>query len=164
MNRPLNPIEKGVASAVVALLSLVVVSQVTEYQRHTEALAVRTLMHALRDAMQLKAAGLGGIADPNAHVLAGANPIAWLDEPPANYAGEVRDADAGTMKEGTWVFDPRDNTLKYLSFSGPIITFGGARLLKFKVEWFRQSTLSGSAGQENHRAGLALVGADGVIH
>ena len=164
MKRSLNPLEKGVASMVALLLSLAVIHQIGDYQRHTEALAVRTLMHALRDAMRLKAAGLGGIADPNAHVLAGANPIAWLDAPPANYAGEVAGADNGTMKEGTWVFDPRDKTLKYLSFSGPIITFGGARLLKFKVEWFRQSTLSGSAGQENRRASLVLTGAEGVIH
>jgi hypothetical protein len=164
MNRPLTLIEKVVTSVVVVLLSLAVVHQITDYQRHTEALAVRTLMHALRDAMRLKAAGLGGIADPNAHVLAGTNPIAWLDEPPANYAGEVNGADVETMKEGTWVFDPRDKTLNYLSFSEPVITFSRARLLKFKVEWFRKSTLSGSAGQENHRAGLALVGADGVIH
>jgi general secretion pathway protein G len=45
--------------------------------------------------------------------LSRANPVAWLERPPAGYAGELAGSEAEPLRRGTWYFDTGRSELRY---------------------------------------------------
>jgi len=142
------------ALALLLIVGLVafVLARFGDYRTQAERVAVRHMVAALKTALQVEVARSGNGAA--AAKLAGANPMAWLEPAPVNYLGEKYWPATEELLEGNWVFDARDKTLVYITFSDKNFTFGESTLLKFKVELTGSSTASGSP--ERASVGLAL--------
>lgn len=144
------------ALALLLIVGLVafVLARFGDYRTQAERIAVRHMVAALKMALQVEVARSGNGAA--AAKLAGANPMTWLDPVPVNYLGEKYWHATEELPEGNWVFDARDKTLIYITFSDKNFTFGESTLLKFKVELTGSSTASGSPERDGASVGLAL--------
>jgi hypothetical protein len=46
--------------------------------------------------------------------VADANPVSWLDRPPAGYAGEIKGISRAELPPGTWFYDVERRELGYI--------------------------------------------------
>lgn len=136
--------ELAVTVAIIGILTVVLLSRLAFYRDEAERLAFQQTVTALRAEVRLKAYSLQ-IANRQKEivVLAGQNPINWLQQKPSNYLGEYYSPDIKKLASGHWFFDRSDGLLVYLL--NPSNTFGvqGSELLQFKVSL---SQVSGHAG------------------
>jgi general secretion pathway protein G len=105
--------------------------------------AARQVVASLRTSLEARAAQLAsGGRELELRKLAAENPINWLSWKPANYLGEYYAPDPKEIGEAGWVFDPRDKTLVYLPKNAESFAFSTSRLLRFKVEFVRNQSIS----------------------
>ncbi len=126
--------ESAVAAIVIAVLAGVLLTRVLYYQEQAELAAVERTAATLRVALQLRAARLyaGGRQDALA-ALAAENPMDWLADKPANYAGEFAAAAHGDVAAGKWYFDTAGKTLVYVLGQGKTFQGTEPKSLRFKV-------------------------------
>lgn len=103
-----------VVVCVVAILATVLLNRVRFYQKMAEKTAVEQMAGTLQSALNLRFASLivneRMAAAPDLLVQ---NPVSWLTQKPANYAGEYFGA-AEDVQAGQWYFDLKNHTLVYL--------------------------------------------------
>ena len=123
--------ELMVACVIFAVLAGLLLQRLSFYQTEAERAAVEQTVGTMRTALALRQAALA--VRPSARsgaeeraALAGANPVAWLNEPPRQYAGEYYAPGIELVRPGWWYFDRSDHTLAYRPADG------GA-LVKFRV-------------------------------
>lgn len=128
-----SQLEFGVFVAIVALLGGMFLQHALSYRDEAERAEVMQVAGALRTALQERVAELH-LASREADIgaLAGRNPMAWLERPPANYLGDYYAPGPGEVQPGNWYFDRANGTLVYLPRGGGHA--GGSGALRFRVE------------------------------
>lgn len=111
--------ESAVAVIVVAVLGAVLLTRLLYYREQAELAAVERIAAQLRVALTLRQGALYASGREAALAgLAGQNPMEWLSEKPANYAGEFYAPAHGEIAKGQWYFDRTGGKLVYLLNSG----------------------------------------------
>ncbi|MCK7581248.1 MAG: hypothetical protein MZV65_40170 [Chromatiales bacterium] len=99
----------------IAVLVAVLLQRLIDYEEYAEKTAVELTVRNLRSALRWQTAQrmihsrtveLAG--------LAGANPIPWLERPPAGYLGELAGATSAVVSGGSWYFDLDSRELVYV--------------------------------------------------
>lgn len=68
--------------------------------------------------------------------LIGANPVRWLENPPASYFGEIKSAHTESIDGGVWFFDSAQKELVYVVNIGShleMANLGERKVLRWKV-------------------------------
>lgn len=105
------------------IIASVVISILLDRARHFQALAEKHAMEMtiinMRSGLRLQIAGLL-IAERMDEVgnLVTENPINWLEAPPPNYLGELRNRQRSELPGNTWHFDPGRRELVYIPRRG----------------------------------------------
>jgi general secretion pathway protein G len=148
-------LELAVCVALCTLLAGFLLVRLAEYQRESERVAAHRLAAAMRTAMAVRVAQLGGSAN-DLMTLSRENPFRWLARPPKNYQGEFYKPQPGLIKEGHWYFDPSDRTVNFVQHSD---TFSSEipKLLKFKVELLREPDPIRTGERRQAERGIALA-------
>jgi len=127
--------EFGVAAAILAILTFVLLQRMQFYQGQAEQAAVAAVVANVRSSLGAKLAQryLPGRAVDMA-ALAQQNPFDWLQSKPANYLGEFFAPNEQELEPGNWYFDRHRKVLVYLLNQRK--TFGDAvqKRLNFKVK------------------------------
>jgi general secretion pathway protein G len=109
-------LELVVVACVVSVLAVVLLNRMQFYQRMAERTAMEQTAGAIRSALNLRVASL--VARDRADRLSDLpkqNPMDWLAQKPANYAGEYfGDKAKDSVVSGQWYFDLKDRNLVYL--------------------------------------------------
>ncbi|WP_162845868.1 type II secretion system protein [Herminiimonas fonticola] len=107
-------LELMVVACIVAILATVLLDRVRFYQKMAEKASVEQTLGVLQSALQLRFTSLivnSKIGEaPN---LVKQNPMLWLAQKPANYAGEYFDQLPEGNVSGHWYFDLKDRDLVY---------------------------------------------------
>ena len=107
----------------VIIIASVVMSVLLDRTRHFQALAEKHAMEMtiinMRSGLRQQVAGLL-IAERMDEVgnLVTENPINWLEAPPPNYLGELRNPQRSKLPGNTWHFDPGRRELVYIPRRG----------------------------------------------
>ncbi len=100
---------------VIAVLAVMLYSRLVFYQEAAERAVVQQTAASIRSGLQMRVANLLVRGrDPEIESLATRNPVDFLSEPPASYAGELLDQAAGALPVGSWYFEPKRRELVYL--------------------------------------------------
>jgi general secretion pathway protein G len=109
-------LELVIVACVVSILAVVLLNRTQFYQRAAEKTAMEQTAGAIRSALNLRVAAL--VAKDRTDLLPellNQNPMDWLAQKPANYAGEYFGERAeGNVVSGQWYFDLKDRNLVYL--------------------------------------------------
>lgn len=146
---------------IVGVMVLVLLDRTLRYQAMAEKTAMELTIMNMRSGLRLRVAELM-MADRTDELgeLSQQNPIDWLDKPPANYLGEIRQTDRARLPVNTWHFDPGRRELVYLlrrnGFFGAEPADGTAVVLKVTaVE--RAPAITGSGSQKTEGVALFRV-------
>ncbi len=106
-------VEFAGAAIVLGVLATVFMLRLLEAQEYAEKLAMELTIANMRAGLRAQVGALL-IADRTSEivVLAGKNPVQWLDEPPEDYLGEHSGAPAHDTS-GAWYFDSAAGELVY---------------------------------------------------
>ncbi|WP_323141376.1 type II secretion system protein [Massilia phyllosphaerae] len=149
LRRGFTLLEFAVTLLVAATVSTLLLNRFEFYREQAELAATRQLVGVLRTALHARASQLQAAGQTERlRALADDNPMNLLAQKPANYLGEFVAVDPGKIGRSGWVFDARDKSIVYLLPNAESFSFGTARLLRFKVEFFR--------APEQRYVGLAL--------
>jgi len=109
-------LELVVVACIAAILGGILLNRMQFYQRMAEKAAMEQTVGIVRSALNLRVASL--IAKnqfTKIHDLVDENPMNWLAQKPANYAGEYfGDRALESVVSGQWYFDLKDRKLVYL--------------------------------------------------
>lgn len=145
-------------ACIFGLLMMVALERVAFYRRAGDEAGVQALVINMRSALSGKVMALqvqGREQDVGA--LAGANPVAWLERPPDNYAGELTPDAAKSVKAGNWYFDLTQQKLKFVRGAQENLLNGASKNICFKVELLRLPSKNANAGrQPGKNPGVAL--------
>ncbi|HXA46947.1 MAG TPA: type II secretion system protein [Burkholderiaceae bacterium] len=115
VKRGFTLIELVVVISIISVLMAVALNRTVIYQEQAEKAAVEQLLGTLRSALHLQIADLLIKGKTNEiSRLVEHNPMDWLAEKPANYAGEYYTPKPDMVEAGNWYFDAHDKTLVYL--------------------------------------------------
>lgn len=130
--------EFAVTVAILAILLTVLLQRISYYQAEAERVAVLQVVSNVRASLDSKVAqrNLPG-RSINMAALAEQNPLDWLNDKPANYAGELFAPSDEEVGAGRWCFDRRDKTLIYLLNNGNSFVDAHSKRLKYKVKLTR---------------------------
>lgn len=151
-------LEFAIVVSVFALLLAVALDKLGFYQQAGEQASVQALQINLRAAlagqvMTLQARG----RESEMAALAGANPVRWLERPPAGYAGELSAAQAAGLAAGSWYFDPVLHVLVYVRNKQETGLNNAAGNVCFRVELQRLPEKNANAESTPvHQTGLEL--------
>lgn len=100
---------------IIGVLAVVLMERLTRYQEIAKNAVMEMTVSNLRSGLRLRVAELI-MADRAAEIgrLAGQNPVQWLAAPPANYRGQLTQADAVGLAVDSWYFDPDRKSLVYV--------------------------------------------------
>ncbi|WP_076591659.1 type II secretion system protein [Herminiimonas arsenitoxidans] len=107
-------LELMVVACIIAVLGAVLLNRVLFYQRMAEKTATEQTVGILQSALQLRFTSL--IASNRLGEVEGLvkqNPMQWLAQKPANYAGEYFDQVPDGDVSGQWYFDLKERSLVY---------------------------------------------------
>jgi general secretion pathway protein G len=144
-------LELIVVACIAAVLGGVLLNRMQFYQRVAEKTAMEQTAGIVRSALNLRVASL--IAKnrfEQIHDLVNENPMNWLAQKPANYAGEYfGDRAMESVVSGQWYFDLKDRNLVYLvhnrrEFVGKNLT--SARI-RFRTKLIFDENFPGARGQ-----------------
>lgn len=145
--RGASKLELAVVAIIVGMLSIWLLHTFRFYEELTEKVVVESTITNLRSGLRFKIADLiiKGEGDRQG-MLARSNPVAFAEQPPRGFIGELRKP--GHLAPGSWYFDADSAELVYipnlkanLSFAGQD-TSGEARL-----RWQVRATDEGKVGQ-----------------
>jgi type II secretory pathway pseudopilin PulG len=145
-------LELVVVACVVSVLAVMLLNRVQFYQRMAEKTAMEQTAGAIRSALNLHVAALIAKSRMDAlPELAKQNPMDWLAQKPANYAGEYfGDKARDSVVSGQWYFDLKDRNLVYLvhNRSGFFEENTARVLIRFKVKLvYAVENFPGEGGQ-----------------
>jgi prepilin-type N-terminal cleavage/methylation domain-containing protein len=136
-------LEFAIVVLVSSIVSAIALNRFEYYREQAEIVAARQVVASLRTSLEVRSAQLASSGrEQDLHKLAAENPINWLAWKPANYLGEYYAPDPKEIAEAGWVFDPRDRLLVYIPKNTESFSFGTSRLLRFKVEFVRNKSIS----------------------
>jgi len=144
---------------IVSVLLLVLLDRTLRYQAMAESTAMEVTIMNMCSGLRLRVAELM-MADRTNELgdLVQDNPIHWLEKPPANYLGEIRNPQRAGLPLNTWYFDPDRRELVYVlrrnKFFGAEPAEGTAVVLRVTAVK-RTSAIAGSGAQKTE--GVALV-------
>jgi hypothetical protein len=106
--------EFAIVAALLTCLAAFLLPRLMEYQERAEKTLVDLTIRSLRTTLRWQVAQhmFHGRADDLAD-LVGANPVSWLEQPPAGYLGELA-GEASGLGGGTWYFDTTARQLVYV--------------------------------------------------
>jgi len=109
-------LELVVVACVISILAVVLLNRLQSYQVLAEKTAMEQTVGTIRSALNLRVAALIATNRMDAlPELAAQNPMDWLAQTPANYAGAYfGDKARGSVVSGQWYFDLKDRNLVYL--------------------------------------------------
>lgn len=155
-------LELAVATILAAILSGVLLNNITTYQGESERVAAKQLIGSLRTALALRSAEvISTRGEAGLMALAHQNPMTWLQHLPGNYLGEYYSPQTEALSRGNWYFDRSDRTLVYLPASQKSFSSGTQNILTFKVKLLRVSGPVNARRREKGSAGLVLDQIDG---
>lgn len=126
-------LEFAVSASVISLLAFFTLGALWRAQGQAEATLVDLTLRNMATGLRFKQLDLLLRGDaPGMAALAGANPVAWLGGPPANYLGEG-DGDP-PARQPAWYFDKRRGELAYRPGAGTFPLPEGAAELRWRVE------------------------------
>ena len=140
---------------VVCLLSATAIDRYLYYQERAEKLAMEATLAAIKMGLQIR---LAELIITNRQTVAAElereNPIRWLDEPPANYAGEYR----VPPKAGNWYFAAGARQLVYVPTNTSYLQWGQAASgeLRFQVG-LRYNAIETADGKAQALAGIGIL-------
>jgi len=110
----LTLLEFAIWAAIVAVLSGLFLGAVLYYEELGEKTEVELTILNIRSGLRYQVAErmFRGRMNELA-ALSTANPVQWLERPPADYEGERRDAQDGSIGKGRWYFDIDGRELRY---------------------------------------------------
>lgn len=140
---------------VVGVAGVVAVDRFLYYQELAEKAAMDATLASFKMGLQIRSAEL---AISNGQSAAGGleneNPVRWLAEAPANFAGEY----PARPQPGQWYFVARDATLVYVPSSSRYLTLpkGTNGELRFKIK-LNRDVAPASAGGSRMPEGVSIV-------
>jgi general secretion pathway protein G len=143
-------VELLVVISVVGILASMLFSRVLLYQEMAEKAAMQQVVGAVQSALVLQyghrmALGLGsGINN-----ISTENPLDWLAQKPANYAGEFSVVNPDAIVPGNWAFDLQSRELIYVidhaEYFKPFKD--GFKWIRFRIR-FAYETIPGNNGKD----------------
>lgn len=138
--------ELMVVAAVLAIFAGLLLERLLYYQEVVEKLHMELTVRALKSALRMEFANdLMAGRRVSAARLVRENPMEWLGQKPANYAGEATKLDLGRSQRGNWFFDSDHSELVYLVNRGHYFQpdSAGYKRVRYRVssvqgqEWVR---------------------------
>ncbi len=149
-------IELIVVIALVSVLAVTALDRLFYYQERAEKAVMDATLAAVKMGLRIRLAELTVTNKQNvAAELERENPMRWLDEPPANYAGEYRAPGA----RGTWYFATQARQLVYVPNNTSYLRWEqpeGERELRFQVK-LRYDEMETAGGKSKSPAGIAII-------
>ncbi|MFC7654086.1 type II secretion system protein [Pseudoduganella danionis] len=151
--------EFAISVIVFALVLAVALQRMGFYQQAGEQAVVQAIQINLRTALGGKVLALQARgAEDQIAALAGANPVEWLEHPPAHYAGVLQAAQAQALPPGSWYFDATQQQLVYVRDNQETSLNSAARNICFRVELQRLPEKNANAKQRPVRpTGVELI-------
>ncbi|MGB0128463.1 MAG: hypothetical protein WBP72_12560 [Rhodocyclaceae bacterium] len=134
-------VEFAIVAALLSGLVVILLPHIHEYQERAEKALVDLTVRSLRTTLRWQIAQRmfhGGMDDLAG--LVGANPVPWLERPPAGYLGELAD-EAQDLAGGTWYFHTATRELVYVPKreSSLAVPGGGPARLRWQVRQLKPS-------------------------
>jgi len=108
-------LEFGVVAVILGIAAAVLLERLVYYQEVVEKLHMELTARALKSALHMEIANdLMAGRRVSVERLVQENPMEWLGQKPANYAGEITQLDPDRLQQGNWYFDRDHNELVYL--------------------------------------------------
>ena len=143
--------ELVIVAAVMALLVGTLLNRIAWYQQQAELAGAQQVVLALRGALRLQASALlardGG--ERALRALAEQNPMGWLVQAPANYAGEYYAPVISELPDGAWCYDKSNKILIYLLTRGKNVYGSEGSVMKFKVKLLKEISEPGTSRAPN---------------
>jgi prepilin-type N-terminal cleavage/methylation domain-containing protein len=154
--------ELVVVIIIISTLAAVLMDRVLFYQEAAERAAMEQMAGTLRSALHLQIADrlLKG-KTRELPLLAEDNPMDWLAEQPANFAGVRFNPKPGEVAKGDWYFDLKDKQLVYIVARGSHFTPNpaGRKEVRYKVRlvYSRDAQVNPSGVDEKEINGVILA-------
>jgi general secretion pathway protein G len=148
--RGLTRLEFSVIAAIMAVVAGSLLSALLYYEELGEKTEVQLTILNVRAGLRYQVSDrmMNGRMN-ELRELGDANPIAWLQQAPPGYAGELRSSEAESLPRGSWYFDAEARELRY-----------SPRLRNFLASdsrWLRWRVVKlASAGRSDRIESLAL--------
>jgi len=149
-------IELIVVIIVISVLGTLAADRLFYYRERAEKAMVDSTLELVKMGLRIRMAELV-VSNRSTELpqLARENPMRWMEEPPAGYAGEY----VTPAKPGNWYYASRENELIYLPSSTSYLDTGQKKKeLRFRVELRYQIE---SAGQGRSIVGITLASING---
>jgi hypothetical protein len=154
--------EIAVVAIVFSVLVGVLLQRLAFYQEEAERAGARLLVSNMQSALRSKAyqaAMRGTPADLT--VLAGANPISWLEHVPENYGGEIGNSTEKLLRPGHWYFDGKQGILVYVFSSKKSFPGDSYERWFFRVKFTGLPTINAKPdGTQTQDGSVALIQVD----
>jgi len=125
-----------VVVCVVAIMAGILLNRLRVYEEAAEKAAMQQTAAAIKSALQMRAASymIGG-RDNEIENLRNENPVSWLQEKPAEYAGEFYADAYARVRPGSWYFDLARRELIYVIDLGANFKPGpdGRKWVRYRV-------------------------------
>ncbi len=129
-------LELIVVVCIVAVIAGILLNRLRVYEEAAEKAAMQQTAAAIKSALQMRAASymISG-RDNEIENLRNENPVSWLQEHPANYAGEFYADAYARVKPGSWYFDLNRRELIYVINLGDNFKPGpdGRKRVRYRV-------------------------------
>lgn len=125
-----------VVVCIVALLAGILFSRLRLYEEAAEKAAMQQTAAAIKSALQMRVASyLISGRDNEIEKLRSENPVRWLQEQPADYAGEFYADAFARVRPGSWYFDLTHRELIYVVNLGNNFKAGpdGRKWVRYRV-------------------------------
>ena len=108
-------LELGLAAVILGIAAAVLLERLVYYQEVVEKLHMELTARALKSALRMEIANdLMAGRRISVERLVQENPMEWLGQKPANYAGERTKLGPDRLQQGNWYFDRDHKELVYL--------------------------------------------------
>ena len=125
-----------VVICLIAVMAAILLNRLQVYKEAAEKAGMQQTAAAIRSALQMRVASymIGG-RDNEIQSLSTKNPVSWLQEAPANYAGEFFSDAYARVAPGSWYFDLTRNELIYVINLGDNFKPGpdGRKWVRYRV-------------------------------
>jgi hypothetical protein len=133
--------EFAIVAALLTCVAAFLLPRLIEYQERAEKTLVDLTVRSLRTTLRWQVAQHmfhGGAGDLGA--LVDANPVPWLERPPAGYLGEMA-GEAPEVAGGSWYFDTANRQLVYVPRRDThlLVPGGGSPRLRWEVRRLKPS-------------------------
>ena len=122
---------------IISILTVVLLNRVWFYQEQIEKASMMQLANTLQGALFVRYSSLlAQRRDADIKALVDENPMHWLMQAPANYAGEFAEVTPNTVPPGSWAFDLGTRELIYVPEKSDFLAPGknGFKWVRYKAQ------------------------------